>query len=105
MDESRPRLLLRRTYPDSERHWRVIDDEGEEIGVIVDQSDHISDQCPPWFWGISVFGLPQTGNDSGREATREAAMAQVKARWLTYKARYTPEEYDKWRRRFSHRRG
>lgn len=93
-----PTLFLRRTYPDSEAYWHVIDDEGERIAVIVDDSGNTPERCAPWTWGISVFGLPQTGNDRGREWTREAAMAKVKSLWLDYKARYTPEEYERWRR-------
>ena len=33
-----PTLFLRRTYPDSEAYWHVIDDEGERIAVIVDDT-------------------------------------------------------------------
>ncbi len=45
-----------------------------------------------------MFGLPQTDNERGRAAPREAAMAQVKQLWPSYRARYTPEEYEGWRR-------
>ena len=33
----------------------------------------------PWFWALNIF--PALAADGGTEATREAAMAALKARW------------------------
>ncbi|TCR69669.1 hypothetical protein [Bosea sp. BK604] len=99
---TRPEALrLRRTYPDSDEFWHVIDQEGENIGVIADHRGHTGPDRPGWFWGISVFGLPQPGRFRGHERTREEAMARIREEWPSYRRQYSEEHYE--RRRSEHR--
>lgn len=96
-------LLFRQTYPDDGRYWQVLDADGEFVGVIVDHRDHANSDQPGWFWGISVFGLPQPGNFRGNEWTREDAMAKFRLWWPIYRAQYSDEEYERQRREYCKR--
>jgi hypothetical protein len=52
--------------------------DGPVIGRIYKQD--FSPSGTPWFWGLLMY--PAMAADRGMAETREAAMAELKARWL-----------------------
>jgi hypothetical protein len=65
-------------WPDDDYEVRDGAADGPVIGRIYKQD--FSPSGTPWFWGLLI--LPAMAADRGTAETREAAMAELKARWL-----------------------
>ena len=71
----------KRYFNFGEKDDHVVLDGGRVIGRIFQQLE--APEGRPWFWTITAMDYPPTIHSRGYSATREQAMADFKAQWLS----------------------